>query len=93
MADDGCPAQSFQNPDLDFLRMEGDQTVEARAEAFNRLARQADDQIGMDVNGGPAPQEMKVVGELLVVLPPADQSADLRIKRLNADLAASWKPF
>ena len=50
MPDDGRAAQPFQNADLDFLRAERDEFVKAGGKTFQRFARQADNQIGVDVD-------------------------------------------
>ena len=45
-------AQPFEDADLNFLRAERDEPVEAGGKTFQRFAGQADDQIGVDVNAG-----------------------------------------
>lgn len=43
VADDGCAAEAFEDADLDFLRAQGEEPVEAEAEAFHGFAGEADD--------------------------------------------------
>ena len=69
-------AQSFQDAHLDFLRAERDKPVKPGGKAFDGLAGQADNQIGVDVDAGFAPEEMEIVGELVVILPAFDEFAD-----------------
>ena len=66
-------AQPFQNADLDFLRAERDEPVEAGGKTFQRFAGQADNQIGVDVNAGFAAQKMEIVLQPFVILPAADE--------------------
>src|SRR5437773_3313181 len=80
MTSDWCAAQPLQNPDLNLLRMESEQTIESRGKAFQRFARQSDNQIGVNVNAGAGTKETQVVGEPVIVLPAADQPAHLRIE-------------
>src|SRR5205823_1264445 len=42
--------------------------------------------IGVKMNAGAGTQKTNIVGQLGIILPPADQPAHLRIERLNADL-------
>ena len=50
--DDRRAAQPLEDAHLDFLRAERDQAVEARGKTLQALARQAGDQIGVDVDAG-----------------------------------------
>ena len=79
-------AQPLEDADLDLLRPQRDEPVEAAAEALEVFARQADDQVGVDVNAGLRAEEAQVVLELRVVLPAADELATSLVERLDADL-------
>ena len=85
MPHDGRAAQAFQDADLDFLRPERDEAVKAGGETFERFAGQSYDQVGVNMHAGFAAQEMKVVRELVVVLPAADESAHGFVEGLDAD--------
>ena len=63
VADDRRAAQAFQNADLDFLRAELDQPVEAAAEARHVFAGQARDEVGVNVDAAVLPQPAEIVGE------------------------------
>ena len=52
MAGNGRAAETFQNADLDFVRLERDEPVEPGGKAVERFARQADDEVGVDVDAG-----------------------------------------
>ena len=60
VCDDGRAAQPFQNANLDFLRTQSQQAVEAGGKTFQRFARQAGDQIGVDVDAGLLAQETEL---------------------------------
>src|SRR5437016_5413052 len=86
VAHDGRSAEPLENADLDFLRAQGNEPVKARSETLDRFARQADDQIRMDVNARFATQEAKVFLQPCVVLPSFDQGADFLVEGLHAHL-------
>src|SRR5205823_11829216 len=46
----------------------------------------AGNQIGVKMDAGPRAQKTDVIGQPVIVLPAADQSANFRIEGLNADL-------
>ena len=72
MADDGRAAQALEDADLDLLRAQRDEPVEAAAEALQIFARQADDEIGVDVDAGVLAEKAQVVLEANEVLSAAD---------------------
>jgi len=79
-------AQSFEDAHLNFLRTECDKPAEPGGKALQRFAGQPHNQIRMDMDAGFTAQKMEIVGELFMVLPPADQMADCLVERLDADL-------
>lgn len=85
VADDGRAAQAFEDADLDFLGLEGEQAIESGAEALQRLPGQADDEVGVDVDTGVCAQEGEVLRGAHPILASADAAADLRVERLDAD--------
>ena len=85
VARDGGAAQPLQNSDLDFLRTQRQQAVESRRKTLQRFARQAGDQIGVDVNAGLLAQEPHVIGQPRVVLRTADVFGSPLVESLNAD--------
>jgi hypothetical protein len=84
--DDRGAAQAFEDANLDFLRVEPDQAVESGAEAFERFARQSDDEIGVNVDAGAGSEESEIVFEPFGILAAFDQPPDLFVESLNADL-------
>ena len=92
MPDNRRAAQPFQNADLNFLRTERDEPVEAGGKTFERFAGQPDDQIGVDMDAGFAAQEMEIVGELFVILPAADELTDFLVERLDARPRIAARP-
>ena len=86
MPDNGRAAEPFQDADLDFLRLEGDQPIKARGKTVQSFTGQTRNQIRMEVNAGATAQELEMIGELGVILPPADETADLLVEGLDADL-------
>lgn len=78
-------AQPFQNAHLDFLRTQSNEPVEARSKTFDGFAGQPDNQVGVKVNAGLAPQEVKVVFQPRVMLPALDELADGFVERLDAN--------
>ena len=83
--DDGRATKALENSDLDLLRSECDELIEAAREAGHVLAGKSDDQIGVHMDAGFAVQELEVLGEAIVILPAFDAGADLRIETLDAD--------
>ena len=100
VADDRRAAQPLEDADLDLLRAERDEPVEPGGEAGEVLARQAGDQVGVDVYARLAPEEPQVLREFRVVLPAADSGGDVVVERLYAHLElqrpgrepADWLP-
>src|SRR5689334_12264678 len=86
MPRDWRPAQPLQNAHLNFVRLEPDQSVKSSRKALQRFAWEAGDQIGVNVNSRALPQKLKIIAQALVILAAFDEAADIRIKRLNADL-------
>jgi hypothetical protein len=93
VAGDGGAAEAFKDTDLDFVRGEGDEAIEAGGEALEGLAWQAGDEVGVDVDGGVFAEETEVIFEALEVLAPADSVGDLVIEGLDADfeLEGAWR--
>ena len=86
MADDRRAAQALEDADLDLVRLERDQPVEAARETGDVLARQAGDQVDVQVHVRVLAQPAEVVGGLGVVLLAADQRLHLGVEGLDADL-------
>jgi hypothetical protein len=68
MPGDGRTAQAFEDAHLDLVRPEGQQPVETLAKACHVFARQADDQVGMQMRLTVLPQPAQVVFGAGVVL-------------------------
>ncbi len=85
MACDRRAAKSLEYADLDLVRARSPQPVEAAAERREVLAGQADDEVRVQVHAGVLAQPLQVGEHLVVVLPPRDRLAYLRIERLHAD--------
>ena len=79
-------AQPLQDANLDFLRAERDELVEAGGKTFDGLAGQAGNQISVDVDAGFCTEEMEIVRELVVILPAFDQATHFLVEGLDADL-------
>ena len=72
VAHDGRATQALQNADLDLLRSQTHKTVKAATKALDPLPRQADDEIGVDVNAGFLPQEKEIGLQAVQVLSATD---------------------
>jgi len=72
-------------PTLDFLRASAMSRSKPAAKS-RRFRRAAGNQIGVDVDAGFCTEEMEIVGELVVILPAADERGDFGIEGLDADL-------
>ena len=83
--DDGRAAETFEDADLDFLRIEGDETIESGGKIFDAFAGQANDEVGVDMNACLLAQEMEIVLEAGVILATFDERADGFVERLNAN--------
>ena len=86
MAHDGCSAQSLEHAHLNLLRPQRHQPVEARREARQPFARQAHDEVRVQVCARVRPQPGEVLRELRVVLPARDVARGLVVEGLHADL-------
>src|SRR3954449_4639052 len=86
VADDWGAPKSLEDPDLDLLRPECDQAVEAGGETFHIFSRKPDDQVGVDVDAGLFAEEAEVVCQPVIILPAADAVGDVGIKGLDANL-------
>ena len=87
VAHDRRAAQALEDADLDFLRAQRDEPVEAGGEALQRFAGQADDQVGVDVDAGlRRAGSAGCLSSLVVVLPAADAFGDVVVEGLDADL-------
>src|SRR5439155_25218714 len=80
---DRRPTQTLEQSDLNLLRPQDHQPVEAGGEAVDVLPRQADDQVRVYVNARVLAQEAQVLGELVIVLPPADSRGNFFVERLD----------
>jgi hypothetical protein len=70
---------------LDFIRAQRVQAIKTGAETGQVFARQADDQIGMDVRMTVLVKSAQIVFGAVIVLLAADQRLYLRRKGLHAD--------
>jgi hypothetical protein len=86
VADDRRAAQALEDAELDLVRLQRPQLVEAFGKALHRLAGQAGDQVDVHVGVRLLGQPADVVGGLLVVLLAADQRLHRGIEALDADL-------
>ena len=94
VSDDRGSTKPFEDADLDFLRPECEEAVEPPTEAGEVLARQAGDEVGMDMDARTRAQPSEVVLHAGVVLPTGDQLLDVRVERLDADFELErprWK--
>ncbi len=82
---DGGAAQAFEDADLDFVRVEGEEVIESLGETLERLPGQAEDEVGVEVSAGFLSQEAEVFFRALVVLPSSDSFCDLWIESLDTD--------
>jgi hypothetical protein len=71
-------AQAFQDAELDFVRAQGVEAVEALGKTFQRFAGQAEDQVGVQVGGAVLDQPGEVGTGLVVVLAARDAFAGPR---------------
>ena len=78
--------QTLQSPQLDFMRLKGNQLVKTLCKIIPRIRRQAKDQVSMDIGLCLLPLPAEVVTGLRIVLFSADQRLDSFIECLNADL-------
>ena len=83
MAIERRAAQPFEHADLDFVRVERRQAVEAGGETGQLLTRQASDQIGVQVGVGVPAQPGEIVHGLAVVLLATDQCLHGGVEALN----------
>ena len=86
MADDRRAAQALEDAELDLFGAQAHQVVEAAREAGHVFARQAGDQVHVQVGGGVPGQPADVLGRFFIVLAPADQRLHLGVEALDADL-------
>ena len=84
--DDGSAAQPLEDADLDFVRAECEQPVKARGKTLDGLARQAGNQIGVEVDAGLAAEKAEVIFEPPIILAAVDQGGGLLVKGLDSDL-------
>ena len=68
---DGRSPQSLENSHLYFMRRQLNQSVKSRGEAFQRLTRQSDDQIRMNMDPGSLTQPAQVLFDQDVILTAA----------------------
>ncbi len=85
MPTDRRAAPPRQNPDLDLVRTDPHQPIEAGPERGGILARQSDDEIGVQVRGGVCVQPAQIGLGLHIVLRPRDQRLRLGIEGLHTD--------
>ena len=86
MARDRRTAQSFENPQLNFVRFGSPQSIEAATKAGQIFARQTGDQIGVNVHPAVLPQKPNIGIHELIVLAPPDTLGGVFIEGLHADL-------
>ena len=85
VARDGGAGQLFQDTELDFMGLEGEEAVEAGGEAGGGFGGEAGDEVGVDEGMGIGAQEAEVVGGEIEVLGAADGIEDGGVERLDAD--------
>lgn len=82
---DGGTAEAFEDADLDFVGLKGEEVVEALGEALEGFSGQAEDEVGVEVGAGFLSQEAEVFFRALVVLSSSDSFCDLWIESLDPD--------
>jgi len=96
VARDGRSAEAFEQADLDLVRLQGEEAVEAAGEGLERFAGESRDEVGVDVDAGVVVEEAEVLLEARDVLSAADALAHLGVEGLDADLelkAAGWESW
>ena len=79
---------------MDFLRAKRNQPVKPGGKAFDGLAGQANNQIGVDVDAGLASKKMEIIFQPFIILPAFDGRTDFLVERLDPDLelqCARWE--
>ena len=85
MAGDGGAREFFQDAELDFVGVEGDEAVEAGGEALGRFAGKSGDEVGVEKGVGAGTEKVNVVGGAVEILRTADGVEDGGIEGLKPD--------
>ena len=85
VAGDGRPGEFFQDAELDFVGVEGDEAVEAGCKTFGSFAGESGDEVGVEEGVGVGAEEAEVVGGAVEILRAADGVEDGGGEGLEAD--------
>lgn len=86
VANNGRAAQPFEDADLDFLWVQGMQTIESGCEGLEILTGEPGDEVGMNMDTGVLAEESEVILQSFEVLTSADAFGCGRVKSLDSDL-------
>ncbi len=78
-------AEALEDADLNFLRAEAHESIEAGGQALERFAGEADDEVGMEMGGGLGAEEAEVLRGACDVLATMDAVGDVRVEGLDTD--------